>query len=60
MALFDMMSEELKWYFWEGYLKLVHLYLNKTCQECFARINNFVIISVVVIVVRLQVDFWLP
>lgn len=60
MALFDMMSEKLKWYFWEEYLKLVHLYLNKTYQECFARINNFVIISVVVIVVRLQVDFWLP
>lgn len=55
MAPFDMMSEELKWF-----LKLIHLYLNKTCQECFARMNNFVIISVVVIVVRLQVDFWLP
>ena len=26
MAPFDMMSEELKWYFWEGFLKLVHLY----------------------------------
>ena len=40
--------------------KIGSFVLNKTCQECFARINNFVIISVVVIVVRLQVDFWLP